>query len=558
MSLKVKFLLLLAVSVITASAVVAGISAFQLKSLAKSEMDNFRNYMVSAKKEELKNYIDVALTAINKVYNDTSLDDAEAKEQVRNIVRSLGFGKDGYYFVYAYDGTNIVLGPKPELEGKSLWDLKDANGDFLVRNLTAVAKSGGGYLTYPWDKPSKKKIVDKLGYVVPLDKWQWFLGTGFYIDDIDDQTELMSKQINGKITSLMYYILLSAAVVTTIFVVITSLANKIFMKNLTLTSNALKNISEGEGDLTISLDANSNDEVGQVATSFNRFIIKLNEIVTSIKESTTNVHSGTNQLASATEEISSSFLDQSAQLASVASSTEELSSSSSEVMHLLQEGINRVTDAVKQTGQGQNALNNAISEVHGIQSSVDNLDSSINSLSASSGDIGNIITVIDDIADQTNLLALNAAIEAARAGEMGRGFAVVADEVRKLAERTQTATSEVGSLIGTLVSETKTASDNMHKAREKVIQGVNAMNETNSAFSMIVSSMEDVEKVNQQISSAVQEQTTTVHSINDNTQSISSGLEESSLAMQEVAQTIGHLQVQADTLEQLVSKFKTH
>jgi len=95
------------------------------------------------------------------------------------------FGTDGYFFVYDYNGINIAHPRKPNLEGKNLYNFKDNNGKYLIQELIKQAKQGGGYTRYLWDKPSVGKSVEKLSYSIGLDKWQWMIGTGLYIDDIE-------------------------------------------------------------------------------------------------------------------------------------------------------------------------------------------------------------------------------------------------------------------------------------------------------------------------------------------------------------------------------------
>lgn len=241
----------------------------------------------------------------------------------------------------------------------------------------------------------------------------------------------------------------------------------------------------------------------------------------------------------------------------VAAATEELTASSSEVLVALNQGAERTKEAIVHTSEGHGSLLRAIEEMNTISDRVSELGTAISKLAESSGEIGSIVNVINDIADQTNLLALNAAIEAARAGDAGRGFAVVADEVRKLAERTQRATGEINNIIESLTKETKTAENGMNEAKEQVELGVQAINETDTVFNRIVTAIEEVDQMNSIISNAVQEQTVTIVSINDNTHIISSGLEQSSVAMLEVSKTISGLQQQADELSQLTGKFKT-
>ncbi|MCD8492795.1 MAG: methyl-accepting chemotaxis protein [Geovibrio sp.] len=192
-----------------------------------------------------------------------------------------------------------------------------------------------------------------------------------------------------------------------------------------------------------------------------------------------------------------------------------------------------------------------------IKQKVSELGGTVQNLSESSQEIGNIIGVINDIADQTNLLALNAAIEAARAGEAGRGFAVVADEVRKLAEKTQRATQEIGGIINSLQSETRTVTDTMGKASVTVEKGVSIIGEAKESFDGIVKSMDQIKSVNDVMAHSVTAQTNALVNISHRLDSVTTGVEQSVYAVQTVSETVAHLQKQANDLMQMTSGFKT-
>jgi methyl-accepting chemotaxis protein len=194
--------------------------------------------------------------------------------------------------------------------------------------------------------------------------------------------------------------------------------------------------------------------------------------------------------------------------------------------------------------------------MNNIKDKTTQLSYTIDSLNESSGKIGEILGVINDIADQTNLLALNAAIEAARAGDAGRGFAVVADEVRKLAERTQKSTSEIAQIITSLQKESSAASKEMSGANESVGNGLESIESTDEKFVYVVKSVKDINNTTSEVNNGIGEQFTMIQSINDNTQALASGIEESVQVVSEITLTVNHLQQRADTLKQIVARFK--
>jgi len=187
---------------------------------------------------------------------------------------------------------------------------------------------------------------------------------------------------------------------------------------------------------------------------------------------------------------------------------------------------------------------------------VRNSAENIEKLGESSKQIGEIISVIDDIADQTNLLALNAAIEAARAGEQGRGFAVVADEVRKLAERTTEATKQIANMIKGIQSETQEAVVAMNKGTEEVQSGIELADKAGESLQQILASTRDLMDMINQIAAASEEQSSTSEQISKNVVSISKVTAESAHRIEDVAHTADELAKMTEQLSMLMKQFK--
>lgn len=248
--------------------------------------------------------------------------------------------------------------------------------------------------------------------------------------------------------------------------------------------NMMRDVAEGEGDLTKRMNIVREDEIGKLAHWFDKFMDNMQGIVKNVAGATNDVAAAATEIAASSEEMSASVGEVARQCAKAAESAEESG-------RIAGEG----GEIVMQTVEGMQAINQAVTDSA----------NSVTALGERGKQIGAVIAVINDIADQTNLLALNAAIEAARAGEHGRGFAVVADEVRKLAERTTKATEEIAGSITSIQTETTRAVDRMGKGTEQVKVGVEKASVAGESLEKIVAQAKDVAGMIQSISAAAEE-----------------------------------------------------
>ena len=184
MKLKAKILSLAVAPLLLALAVIGALLVVETQHLERQQAQVLEDALLSTKRDELRNYIALALTSIEHLYG-AGRDDQGAKEQAKAILSSMNFGDDGYFFVYANDGLNLVHPRQPELVGTNLWNMRDADGTYVIRELIARAHEGGGFQRYLWPKPSTAQVERKLAYSVELPRWGWMLGTGIYLDDLD-------------------------------------------------------------------------------------------------------------------------------------------------------------------------------------------------------------------------------------------------------------------------------------------------------------------------------------------------------------------------------------
>lgn len=210
MNLNLKLQLVTIIPLVLALSGVLFVTQVQYQSLSKQTVQEYRQSVIKHRKEELRNYVAIAEGATEHIYQNKNLNVQEAQTLVKQTLANMRFGKDGYFFAYDFDGTALVVPGQEWRIGKNWLDLEDRNGTKLIQGLLEQAKGGGGYLNYVFNQPSKDgKVAKKIGYSRTLDDWQWMIGTGVYIDDIDQEIALLNASIGEHIrnTSIMTLII---------------------------------------------------------------------------------------------------------------------------------------------------------------------------------------------------------------------------------------------------------------------------------------------------------------------------------------------------------------
>lgn len=213
MKLRLKILLLAAVPLLVAVAAITVAVYVQGLQLAQREKQVVETAWLASKEGELRHYVNLAYSAIAPL--QAAGDDAATRQRALDLLAQMEFGHDGYFFVYDLNGKNLMHPRQPELVGQDLWNLRDTQGQPVIQNLLTAAKRGGQQgevVHYLWEKPSTNQTVEKLGYVVVLERWGWMLGTGIYLDDVQQALVRIDAAAQANIRNMFAWVAGIAAV----------------------------------------------------------------------------------------------------------------------------------------------------------------------------------------------------------------------------------------------------------------------------------------------------------------------------------------------------------
>lgn len=477
LNLKARLLSLAVLPVLLFALIVSASTVFMLREQARRDVEETRQHLLAEAKTTLQSYVAVAMGTIKPLYDASAPGDMEARAQVIKMLSQVNYAKDGYFFGYDSQAVRLFKGSSPDGIGKSFKDARDPNGVYVNAGLVEVAKAGTHYLEYSSPLPGSSDLVPKLGYSEYLPKWDMAVGSSVNLDNIDAKVAEVRKNVAERMQSMLVSIIgITLLVLAVIAVVGVWMAGSI-LRPLRLMKANLDDIAAGEGDLTRRLAVSSQDELGELASSFNRFVDKIHGLVKQIAEMTGQLTGLVSDVTHQAQRSEQAMERQRHETDQVATAINQMSAAAQEVAKSAQ----GASVAAQQTdAQGQAAkrvVDGSIQQIHALVNDIRHSGTSLDSLQNDVSSIVGVLGVIRSIAEQTNLLALNAAIEAARAGEHGRGFAVVADEVRGLAARTSKATVEIVDVVRQNNELAKSAVSSMQSSLSRTGTGVELANE---------------------------------------------------------------------------------
>ncbi|MGA8136523.1 MAG: methyl-accepting chemotaxis protein [Pseudomonas gingeri] len=557
LSLKAKVVSLAVLPVLLCALVISLTTVWMLQNQARDEVEETRQRLLSESKTTLQNYVTQVMTAIRPLYDASAPGDMAARAQAVKLLSSIKYGKDGYFFGYDSQVVRVFKSDNPDGVGKSFKDARDPNGVYVNRDLVQVAKDGTHYLKYSASLATNDQVlVPKIGYTEFLPKWDIAIGTFVNLDGLEAQVAEVEAKVHQRLEGVILSILGITLVVLLVIAVLGILVANTILRPLQLMKLSLDDIAAGEGDLTRRLAVTSQDELGQLAGSFNRFVDKIHGLVRQISEMTVQLTTLVSQVSDQAQRSEQAMERQRHETDQVATAINQMSSAAQEVAR----GAQGAAVAAQQTdAEGKTAkrvVDGSIQQIHALVKDIRHSGTTLDSLQQDVTSIVSVLGVIRSIAEQTNLLALNAAIEAARAGEAGRGFAVVADEVRALASRTQQSTQEIQGMIDRLQTGTQVAVEAMRRSSEAGDGTSDRANEAGASLDTMAQLIGTINAMNAQIASAADEQTSVAEEINRSVHQIASAVDSVADETQRSAQTSRSLAELGQRLGKLVGQFR--
>ena len=542
-------------------ALIVGLAIIGFVAVVAVALANLRANLLADRQTETRSLVEAAVSFVDSHYQQYStgeLTEEQAQTRAASGVGAMLYGEEDYFFVIDGQGTMVMHPVSPELNGQDLTELADPSGFRFIQAMMEQANAGGGFVAYQWPRTGSDIPIDKISYAAPFEAWDWIIGTGIYIDDVDEVFWENVATTGG----------LAGGIALVIGIVSMLIARSVSLPVVRITG-AMKKLAAGDIDVGIPA-IGQKDEVGEMALAVQVFKdnavenrklqaeqqeaekraeqqkkAAMNKLADDFDSSVGNivstVTSSANEMQSTAESMSSIAEETSSQSTTVAAAAEQASSNVQTVAAATEELSSSIVEISRQV-QRQSEIAEQASDAAGQSRQ------QVGELAEQAQSIGEVVDLITSVAEQTNLLALNATIEAARAGDAGKGFAVVASEVKNLANQTAKATDEIAGQIKAVQERTSSTV----QAIERIAETIHTMTEI---ASVVASAVEQQNAATQEIGRNVQQAATGTQQVSSAITGVTQASSEAGSASTQVLAAASDLSKQATGLSAEVRRF---
>lgn len=571
-SIKNKIVLLIVITNLLMAIIIGGTSYYLVNSLKNSSLSATEEEILKRYDGKIKDLTKSSLGILeyyNEKYEKGVYELEEAQKLAKETIRDIRYGDDksGYFWIDNKEYILQLLPPAPDGEGKYRGDLVDKNGTELIKELVdGAVKDGETYVDYYFPKPGEDEASRKRGYTNYFEPWGWVIGTGNYVDDINEVVGNFSSSFE-KASNEMIMILFGIVVISIIINIVisnyvsTKLANPIKKVTSSMESIAKKDLS-GKN-----IETNLKDEIGHLFDYYNQMKMNLEEFVRNISnsieimdDSTSEINNIAEKNKENSEEVLKAFTEVTdatvAQASDTADASDEIKNMTKSLDNMF-ELITKLNTDVSEIGKLNSEGKDDIVDLDRLSKknyeSARKVGDAVGKVNTSAETISDFTETISKIAEQTNLLALNASIEAARAGEAGKGFAVVAEEIGKLAEETSDSTEEINLRIKEMNDIIESATNEMEIAGKIVIENNKAVENVENIFTRINSSVSGIVGMIDKIVESMEYLNSDKDKLVEQTNSISASSEQISASAEEVNASMS---VQLDDISSLSDRIE--
>ena len=585
-------LILIGVTVLT-SVLIEGFVIIKTVDNNNDQVATYKQEMLSDMQAELRHEVDVVYSLIDQIHEDQLAGiytEEEAKLIAANFVRDLRYNNgDGYFWIDTSAGDNVVLLGR-DTEGTNRYNNIDPNGVYYIQEiLNAGLQDGGGYAYFSFAKPNETEPLPKMSYSLYYEPYDWVIGTGVWIDEIDAKVEAYVAKSTLSLYSIICGSILMVIIILIILAIVAFFVGNKITKPIIRVSNELDKMASGdfcntEENLKLWKLKSTNNEIGQMAESLEKMHGNIRDLMVKISDTTSYVAAAAQELSASASQsadaselvansctsIAGSCQNQIRAVAETSGETKGFISSMEDFSNAISRSADMISKTNTAASQGGVDINNAMNQMNIIKGSVEETSGVIDQLGEQLQTINTFVDTISSIASQTNLLSLNASIEAARAGEAGKGFAVVAQEINQLAEQSDEASKQISEKISDILEKANSAMDAMKKGLSNVQDGTEVVQNAGNTFNDIVEMVHEISEESsrmQQIVGNLSSGTNTIaadiekiedmsSSVAEETESVSAASQQQTATSHEIAEASDKLAETAQELQSFVVEFE--